>query len=157
MRILEGRLSAPVGRFAIVAARFNHLIVDQLVAGAADAFRRHGVPDDAVDLVHVPGAWEIPLAARRLAASGRYAAVVTLGAVIRGETGHYDHVAGQAAAGVAQAALATDIPIIFGILTCETLEQAMNRAGGKAGNKGFEAAVAAIEMANLLTQLKNEK
>lgn len=157
MRILEGRLSTPTGRFAIVAARFNHLIVDQLVAGAEDAFRRHGVPDEAVDLVRVPGSWEIPLTARRLAASGRYAAVVTLGAVIRGETGHYDHVAGQAAAGVAQAALATDIPIIFGILTCETLEQAMNRAGGKAGNKGFEAAVAAIEMANLLTQLKNEK
>jgi 6,7-dimethyl-8-ribityllumazine synthase len=139
-----------------VAARFNHLIVDKLVAGAADAFRRHGVPETAVDLVWVPGSMEIPLTAKRLAASGKYVAIVTLGAVIRGETGHYDQVAGQAAAGVAHAALATDIPIIFGILTCETLEQALNRAGGKAGNKGFEAAVAAIEMANLLAQLKNE-
>lgn len=157
MPTLEGSLTAPNGRFAVVAARFNQLIVDQLVAGALDAFRRHGVSPDAVDLVWVPGSFEIPLTARHLAASGKYLAVVTLGAVIRGETGHYDHVAGQTASGVAQASLATDIPVIFGILTCETLEQALNRAGGKAGNKGFEAAVSAIEMANLLKRLQDEK
>jgi 6,7-dimethyl-8-ribityllumazine synthase len=157
MRILEGTYLTPFGRFAIVAARFNQLIVQQLVNGAVDAFRRHGVKDEAVDLVWVPGSLEVSLVAKRLAASGTYAAIVTLGAVIKGETDHYDYVAGQTAAGIAQAALTTDIPVIFGILTCESLEQALNRAGGKAGNKGFDAAVTAIEMANLLKQIKNEK
>jgi 6,7-dimethyl-8-ribityllumazine synthase len=115
--------------------------------------RRHGVADDAIDLVWVPGSFEIPPVARRLANSKKYAAVICLGAVIKGETDHYDYVAGNAASGIAQAALMTGVPVIFGVLTCDTLEQAINRAGGKAGNKGFEAAMSAIEMVNLLGQL----
>jgi 6,7-dimethyl-8-ribityllumazine synthase len=151
--IYEGDFATPPGRFAVVAARFNAVVVDALVAGALDALRRHGVADDAIDIVRVPGSFEIPLVAQRLAASRRYAAVVCLGAVIKGDTDHYDHVAGSATSGVAQAALATGVPVIFGVLTCDTLEQAVNRAGGKAGNKGFEAAVTAIEMVNLLRKL----
>jgi 6,7-dimethyl-8-ribityllumazine synthase len=151
--IYEGNFAPPSGRFALVAARFNSFVVEQLVAGARDGLRRHGVADDAVDLAWVPGSFEIPLVARRLAASGGYAAVICLGAVIRGDTDHYDHVAGGAVSGIAQAAAATGVPVIFGILTCDTLEQAVNRAGAKAGNKGFEAAVAAVEMVNLLRQL----
>ncbi len=126
---------------------------DALVGGAVDGLRRHGVGDEAIDLVRVPGSFEIPLVAQTLAASGRYAAVICLGAVIRGDTDHYDYVAGEAAGGVARAALATGVPVIFGILTCDTLEQAINRAGAKAGNKGFEAALTAIEMVNLMRQL----
>ncbi len=154
--IYEGSFATPPGRFAIVAARFNRFVVDQLVAGALDAFKRHGVADDAVDVAWVPGSFEIPLVAKRLAAGGGYAAVVCLGAVIKGDTDHYDYVAGGAANGVAQAALATGVPVIFGLLTCDTLEQAINRAGAKAGNKGFEAAVVAIEMVNLLGQLPSD-
>ncbi|MFQ3650071.1 MAG: 6,7-dimethyl-8-ribityllumazine synthase [Gemmataceae bacterium] len=149
----EGDFAPPVGRFALIAARFNGTIVDDLVAGALDGLRRHGVADDAIDLVRVPGSFEVPLVAQRLALSKRYAAIITLGAVIRGETGHYDHVAGQTAAGVARAALESGVPVIFGILTTDTLEQAINRAGAKSGNKGFEAALAAIEMVNLLAKL----
>jgi 6,7-dimethyl-8-ribityllumazine synthase len=151
--IIEGTFATPPGRFVLVAARFNGTIVEDLVAGAVDGLRRHGVGDDAIDLVRVPGSFEIPLVAQKLAASGRYAAVICLGAVIRGDTGHYDYVAGEAAGGVARAALATGVPVVFGILTCETLGQAINRAGGKSGNKGFEAALTAIEMVNLLRQL----
>jgi 6,7-dimethyl-8-ribityllumazine synthase len=149
----EGDFSPPSGRFALVAARFNHFIVEQLVGGARDGLKRHGVAEDAIDLAWVPGSFEIPLVAQRLAVSGKYAAVICLGAVIRGDTSHYDHVAGEAAKGVAHAALATGVPVIFGILTCDTLEQAINRAGAKAGNKGFEAALTAIEMVNLLRKL----
>lgn len=149
----EGSFAPPPGRFALVAARFNHIIVDQLVTGALDALKRHGVADDAVDLVRVPGSLEIPLVATRLAESGGYAAVICLGAVIRGDTGHYDHVAAGAANGVAHAALTTGVPVILGILTCDTVEQAVNRAGAKSGNKGFDAALTAIEMVNLLRQL----
>jgi 6,7-dimethyl-8-ribityllumazine synthase len=156
MKVIEGNLAPPPGRFAIVAARFNHFIVQQLVEGAGDALRRHGVADDAVDVVWVPGSFEIPLVAKHLAGGGRYSAIICLGTVIRGETDHYDHVAGQAAAGVAQAALSTGVPVIFGVLTCETLEQAINRAGAKSGNKGFEAALAAIEMANLFRVLSDK-
>jgi 6,7-dimethyl-8-ribityllumazine synthase len=151
--VYEGTFAPPPGRFALVAARFNHFVVEPLVAGAADGLKRHGVADDAIDLVWVPGSYEIPLVARRLAAGGRYAALICLGAVIRGDTDHYDHVAGEAAKGVAQASLATGVPVIFGVLTCDTLEQAINRAGAKAGNKGFEAALTAIEMVNLLRRL----
>jgi 6,7-dimethyl-8-ribityllumazine synthase len=151
--LYEGTLAPPPGRFAVVAARFNGAIVEGLVAGALDGLRRHGVADDAVDLVRVPGSFEIPLVAQRLAAGGKYAAVICLGAVIRGETAHYDHVAGEAAGGVARAALATGVPVVFGILTCDTLEQALNRAGAKSGNKGFDAALTAVEMVNLLRQL----
>src|SRR5438874_3728792 len=153
MTIYEGTFAPPPGRFALVAARFNQVIVDSLVSGALDAFRRHGVAEDAIDLVRVPGSWEIPLVAQRLAGSRKYAAVVCLGAVIKGDTDHYDYVAGAAANGVAQAALATGVPVVFGVLTCDTLEQAVNRAGGKAGNKGFEAVVTAVEMVNLLAKL----
>lgn len=153
MATFAGNVTAPAGRFAIVAARFNEFIVEKLVAGARDAFQRHGVAADAVDVAYVPGSFEIPLVAKRLAGSGKYVAVVCLGAVIKGETDHYDYVAGGAANGVAQAALATGVPVIFGVLTCDSAEQALNRAGGKAGNKGAEAAVAAIEMVNLLQQL----
>lgn len=152
----EGTFASPPGRFALVAARFNQLIVDPLIAGALDALQRHGVAEADIDLVRVPGSFEIPLTAQRLAASRRYAAVICLGAVIRGETDHYEHVANAVASGVAQAALATGVPVIFGVLTCNTLEQAMNRAGGKAGNKGFEAGMAAIEMVNLLKQLPEQ-
>jgi 6,7-dimethyl-8-ribityllumazine synthase len=151
--VYEGNFAPPAGRFVLVAARFNSFIVEHLVGGALDGLVRHGVADDAVDLVRVPGSFEIPLIAQRLAASGKYVAVICLGAIIRGDTDHYDYVAGEAAKGVAQAALATGVPVIFGILTCDTLEQAINRAGAKAGNKGFEAAVTAIEMVNLLRLL----
>ena len=151
--IIEGDFLAPSGRFAIVAARFNGTVVEDLVAGALDGLRRHGVADEAIDLVRVPGSFEVPLVAQRLALSRGYVAVITLGAVIRGETGHYDHVAGQTAAGVARASLESGVPVIFGILTTDTLEQAINRSGAKSGNKGFEAALAAIEMVNLLAKL----
>jgi 6,7-dimethyl-8-ribityllumazine synthase len=153
MATFEGTLSTPPGRFALVAARFNQIIVDGLLGGARDGFQRHGVADDALDVIWVPGSLEIPLVARRLAQSGKYAAVVCLGTVIRGETGHYDHVAAGAAGGIAAASADSGVPVIFGVLTCDTLEQAMNRAGGKGGNKGFDAAVAAIEMVNLLRLL----
>jgi 6,7-dimethyl-8-ribityllumazine synthase len=151
--VYEGDLTPPPGRFALVAARFNALVVDALVAGALDALRRHGVADDAIDVVRVPGSFEVPLVARRLAAGGEYAAVVCLGAVIRGDTDHYDHVAAGVTSGVARAGLDTGVPVIFGVLTCDTVEQALNRAGLKAGNKGAEAAAAAIEMVNLLRRL----
>ena len=151
--VYEGNFAPPPGRFVLVAARFNELVVERLVAGALDGLRRHDVAEEAIDVVRVPGSFEIPLTAQRLAASGGYVAVICLGAVIRGDTTHYDHVAGQAAAGVAQASLSTGVPVIFGVLTCENMEQALDRAGGKAGNKGFDAALAALEMANLLTQL----
>jgi 6,7-dimethyl-8-ribityllumazine synthase len=156
MTIYEGNFAPPSGRFALVAARFNHFIVEHLVGGATDALKRHGVAKDAVDLVWVPGSFEIPLVAQRLAQSGRYVAVICLGCVIRGDTDHYDHVAGEAARGIGQVALKTGVPVIFGVLTCDTLEQAINRAGAKAGNKGFDAAVTAIEMVNLLRQLPDE-
>ena len=151
--LYEGDFSSPAGRFVLVAARFNGFIVDQLVAGARDALARHGVADDRVDLVRVPGSYEIPLVAQKLGKSGKYAAVICLGCVIRGDTDHYDHVAGAATSGIAQAALNSGVPVIFGVLTCDTLEQAIHRAGAKAGNKGFEAAVAAVEMVNLMKKL----
>ena len=151
--VYEGSFAPPQGRFALVAARFNSVIVDQLIAGAMDCLKRHGVADDAIDLVRVPGSLEIPPVAKRLAKSGKYAAVICLGAIIRGDTDHYDHVAAGAASGIAQAALETGVPIIFGVLTCNTVEQAVDRAGAKGGNKGFDAAMAAIEMVNLMRQL----
>lgn len=151
--LYEGTFATPTGRFAIVAARFNASIVENLVAGAVDGFQRHGVDTENLDIVRVPGSFELPLIAQKLAGSGRYAAIICLGAVIRGDTDHYDYVAGEAAGGIARAALATGIPVIFGLLTCDTLEQAINRAGAKAGNKGFDAALSAIEMVNLLQRL----
>lgn len=151
--LYEGDFSPPAGRFALIEARFNGLVVDQLVAGAIDALKRHGVGDDRVDVVKVPGSFEIPAVAQRLGKSGKYAAVVCLGCVIRGDTDHYDHVAGAATTGIANAALSCGVPVVFGVLTCDTLEQALQRAGAKAGNKGFEAAVTAVELVNLLKKL----
>jgi 6,7-dimethyl-8-ribityllumazine synthase len=153
MTTYEGNFSPPPGRFVLVAARFNQAVVERLVEGARDGLKRHGVAEDASDVVWVPGSFEIPLVAQRLARTGRYAAVLCLGAVIKGDTDHYDYVAGGAVNGIAQAALATGVPVILGVLTCDTLEQAINRAGAKAGNKGFDAALTAIEMVNLLRQL----
>jgi 6,7-dimethyl-8-ribityllumazine synthase len=150
---IEGNFAPPQGRFALVAARFNHAIVDLLVQGAVDALLRHGVADADIDVIRVPGSFEIPSVAQRLVTSEQYAAVVCLGAIIRGDTDHYDHVCSAAAGGIAQAALNAMIPVIFGVLTCDTVEQAFNRAGLKSGNKGFEAAVAAVEMVNLLKRL----
>jgi 6,7-dimethyl-8-ribityllumazine synthase len=154
MTTYEGDFSPPRGRFAIVVARFNRLVTEALLSACRQALVQHGVADDAIDVAWVPGSFEIPLVARRMAATGRYTAVVCLGCVIRGETGHYDHVAGQAAGGILQAGLATNVPIIFGVLTTETVEQALNRSGLKSGNKGADAALAAIEMVNLLDQIE---
>src|SRR5579871_4305133 len=127
--VYEGTFVPPPGRFSVLAARFNGFVVEALVQGALDGLRRHGVEDGAIDVVWVPGSFEIPLIAKRMAESGKYAAVICLGAVIRGDTGHYDHVASGVTSGVAQASLATGVPVIFGVLTCDTLEQAINRAG----------------------------
>jgi 6,7-dimethyl-8-ribityllumazine synthase len=153
MATFEGTLTPPPGKISLVAARFNQFIVQKLVDGAREGLLSHGVQEDAIDLVWVPGSFEIPAVAKRLAESKKYAAVICLGAVIKGETDHYEYVAGNAASGVAQVALSTEVPVIFGILTCQTVEQAMDRAGGQAGNKGFDAALAALEMVNLLKQL----
>ncbi len=135
---------------AIVVSRFNSLVTDRLLAGAREALERHGVDMAKVDIAWVPGSFDIPLVARKFAASGRYDAVICLGTVIRGETPHFDYVAGEAARGIAQVAAETGIPTIFGVITANTLEQALERAGGKAGNKGHDAALTAIEMANLV-------
>lgn len=151
--VFEGNLSGAGLRVALVASRFNDTITQRLVEGATDGLRRHGVDAESIDLAWAPGAFELPLVASRLAASGQYDAVITLGAVIRGATGHYDFVAGQCAAGVQRASLDTGVPVVFGVLTTDTIEQAVERSGTKAGNKGFEAAVTAIEMANLLSGL----
>jgi len=144
----------PSGRFAVVAARYNAVIVDALFAGALDAFRRQGVGEDRLDVVQVPGSFELPLVAQELAKTGKYAAVVCLGCVIRGDTDHYEYVCRAAAEGILQAGLSTGVPVIFGVLTCETMDQAVDRAGGSAGNKGAEAALTAIEMAGLLAKFR---
>jgi 6,7-dimethyl-8-ribityllumazine synthase len=153
MQTLEADSTPPVGRFAIVAAKFNREVVDLLVEGAIEGFRKQGVSDSAFDLVRVPGAFELPLVCRRLAASGKYLAIVALGAVIRGDTDHYDYVCDAACRGILDANLTTGVPVIFGVLTCDNDEQAMARAGGAHGNKGFDAALAALEMVNLLKKL----
>ncbi len=153
MTTYEGKLRGDGLRVALVCARFNDFITDRLLAGARDGLLRHGVDEASITVVWVPGAFELPLVAKRLAGSGEYDAVIGLGAVIRGATGHYDHVAGQAAAGLARAALDTGVPVVFGVLTTDTIEQAIERAGTKAGNKGFEAASTAIELADLMRQL----
>ena len=151
--VIEGSLVASEARFAIVAGRFNEFITRPLLEGALDALRRHGADLDAVDVAWCPGAFEIPLVAKKMAGSGTYDAVICLGAVIRGATSHYDYVAGGVASGIAEAASSTGVPVLFGVLTVDTIEQAIERAGTKAGNKGAEAAVGAIEMVNLLRQL----
>ncbi len=149
-----GSLDARDHRVALVVARFNEFITTKLQAGALDCLRRHGVEDRNVQVVHVPGAFEVPLAAQTLATSGHFDAVVCLGAVVRGATPHFDLVAQSVARGVAETALATGVPVSFGVLTTDTLEQAIERAGAKAGNKGWDAALAAIEMVNLLRALR---
>ena len=152
-RTYEGRLAADGLSFAVVVSRFNETITRALLDGALSGLRRHGVDEAGITVAWVPGAFELPLAAKRLAATGEFDAVVCLGAVLRGATAHFEHVAGQAAAGVTRAALDTGVPVIFGVLTTDTIEQAIERSGTKAGNKGFDSAVAAIEMADLLRQL----
>ena len=153
IRTLNGDLVARDLRFAIVAARFNDMIVDSLIRGAVDALLRHGAGEKQIEIVRVPGAFDLPFVARRVAASKRYDALVALGAVIRGATPHFEHVAGQCAAGIARAADETGLPIAFGVLTTDTIEQAIERAGTKAGNKGADAALCALELANLLRRL----
>lgn len=153
MRQLNGQLSATGLKIGMVVSRFNDFITRRLLEGAEDALLRHGASSEAITVAWVPGAVEIPLVAKRLAASGNYDAIICLGAVIRGSTSHYDHVCSMVASGVAAAALETGVPVIFGVLTTDTIEQAIERAGTKAGNKGFEAALSAIEMANLLRVL----
>ena len=153
-RVIEGNLVAPKGaRFAVVASRFNHFVVDRLVEGAVDALVRHGAQPQNITVVRVPGAWELPLVVRRLAASKKVDAVIALGAVIRGSTPHFDYVAGEAAKGIAGAAAGSDVPIAFGVLTTETIEQAVERAGTKHGNKGWDAALSALEMVALARAL----
>ncbi len=153
-RFVEGNLSDASGRYAIVAARFNDFITSRLVEGALHALSRHGVDTTDTLVVWVPGAFELPLVCQKLASSGRYDAVVALGAVIRGNTPHFDYVAGAAASGVASVSVATGVPVVFGVLTTDTIEQAIERAGTKMGNKGAEAAVVALEMMNLLRALE---
>jgi 6,7-dimethyl-8-ribityllumazine synthase len=153
-RVIEGDLQARDLRFAILASRFNEFVVDRLVQGALDLLRRHGVSEKQIDIVRVPGAFDMPVVARKLAVSRRYDAIVALGAVIRGETSHFDYVAGECASGLARVASDTGIPVAFGVLTTENTEQAIDRAGGKAGNKGADAAASAIELATLLRRLE---
>lgn len=152
MRVHEGSYDGTGLRVGLAAGRFNESVVDRLVAGAADCLRRHGVDDDAIELAWTPGAYELPLAVRRLAATGRFDAVVALGCVVRGQTPHFAYVAGQAAE-VGRVGLDADVPVTFGVLTTETFEQAVDRAGGKLGNKGWDAALAAIETARLIRDL----
>jgi len=155
MQTLEGNLAAGAARFALVVARFNSFITDRLLVGALDALKRSGASEDNLLIVRVPGAWEIPVTAQALAKSGKQDAVICLGAVVRGDTPHFDYVAGESASGLARLALETGIPIANGILTTNTVEQAINRAGAKSGNKGFDAAMTAIEMVNLLKQVSS--
>ena len=153
MTTIRGQLRGDGLRVAVVCSRFNDLVTERLLAGARDGLVRHGVDDGSITVAEVPGAFELPLVAARLASSGEYDAVVCVGAVIRGATPHFDLVAGQCAAGLQRAQLDTGVPVIFGVLTTDTVEQALDRAGGKAGNKGFDAAAAAIEMVDVLRQL----
>jgi 6,7-dimethyl-8-ribityllumazine synthase len=154
-RTIEGSLVVPAGsRFAIVASRFNHFVVDRLVEGAVDCLVRHGAKAEAITVVRVPGAWELPAAVRRIAGAKKVDAIVALGAVIRGSTPHFDYVAGEAAGGLAAVASQSAMPVAFGVLTTETIEQAVERAGTKAGNKGWDAAASAIEMVTLFRALE---
>ena len=155
MRTLEGKVVAREIKVGIVAARFNEFIVSKLVAGARDGLLRHDVKDEDIDLAWVPGAFEIPLIASKMAKSGKYDAVICLGAVIRGATSHYDYVCSEVSKGIASVSLTSDIPVMFGVLTTDNIEQAIERAGTEAGNKGYDCALGAIEMVNLVRQLEN--
>lgn len=154
--IIEGGLNAKERRFALVVSRFNELVGRKLLDGALDCLIRHDAEDDNLDIVWVPGSFEIPLAAKKLAQTGKYDAIVCLGAVIRGDTPHFDFVASEASKGIALAGMETGVPIIFGVITTDTVEQAIKRAGTTAGNRGFDAAMTAIEMANLMAKIGNE-
>lgn len=154
IQVLEGRVVAPEGmKVGIVASRFNEIIVNKLLGGAVDGLVRHGVEDENITAAWVPGAFEIPVTASKMAQSGKYDAVICVGAVIRGDTSHYDYVCNEVSKGVAQVGLATGVPVMFGVITTENIEQAIARAGSKAGNKGYDCALSAIEMVNLLQQM----
>lgn len=154
IQVLEGKLVAPEGmRVGIVASRFNEIIVNKLLGGAVDGLVRHGVDAGQITAAWVPGAFEIPVVAQRMAKSGKYDAVICVGAVIRGDTSHYDYVCSEVSKGIAQASMSTGIPVLFGILTTENIEQAIARAGSKAGNKGYDCALSAVEMVNLMKQM----
>jgi 6,7-dimethyl-8-ribityllumazine synthase len=153
MKVLEGKLDAKDLKFGIVVGRFNEFISSKLLAGALDALKRHGADEKSIEIAWSPGSFEIPLIAKKMAKSTKYNAVICLGAVIRGATPHFDFVASEVSKGVANAMLDTEVPIIFGVLTTDSIEQAIERAGTKAGNKGFDAAMGAIEMANLMKEL----
>lgn len=155
MAVFEGKVVSEGIKVAIVASRFNELITTKLLSGAMDGLTRHDVEKDNVDVAWVPGAFEIPLVAKKMAQSGRYDAVICLGAVIRGATSHYDYVCAEVSKGIAQVALEIEVPILFGVITADTIEQAIERAGAKAGNKGFDCAADAIEMVNLMRALEN--
>jgi 6,7-dimethyl-8-ribityllumazine synthase len=156
-KIHQGRLNADGFRFALVASRWNDFLTSRLVEGALDALERLGADEKAVELFRVPGSFEIPLLARKLAASGKWDAVVCLGTIIRGETPHFEYIAGEVTKGIAQAGMETDVPVVYGIVTADTLEQAIDRAGVKAGNKGFEAAMSAVELVNLYKAVTSDK
>jgi 6,7-dimethyl-8-ribityllumazine synthase len=156
-KMTEGNLDARGLKFVVVVTRFNSFVTERLLAGALDALTRSGSLPDDVEVVRVPGSWELPVTVKTLCEQRRFDAVIALGAVIRGDTPHFDYVAGQAASGVAQVSLETGVPVAFGVLTTNTVEQALDRAGLKSGNKGFDAAMTAIEMANLLRQLRPQK
>lgn len=153
MRIIEGDFTQTTGKYALLVTRWNSFVVEHLKEGAIDALRRHGVGEDRIDVIYAPGAFELPLVAQKLATSGTYAAIVALGAVIRGSTPHFDYVAGECTKGLAQASLNAGLPITFGVLTVDSIEQAIERAGTKAGNKGAEAALTALEMVSLLAKI----
>ena len=152
-KVIQGKLVAEGKRFGLVVSRFNEFITNKLLGGAVDALTRHGVTDDEIEVVWVPGSFEIPYIASRMAKTGKYDAVVCLGAVIRGSTPHFDYIAAEVSKGIAATGLATGVPVLFGVITCDTIEQAIERAGTKAGNKGADAAISAIEMVNLYDQI----
>ncbi len=153
VKVYEGNLTAQKGKFALVIGRFNEFIGSKLLSGCIDALKRHGVSEEDIEMAWVPGSFEIPLVAKKMAESGKYAAIITLGAVIRGSTPHFEYVASEIAKGVAQVSLDTSVPVIFGVLTTDTIEQAIERAGTKSGNKGADAAKSAIEMVNLMNSI----
>lgn len=153
VKVFEGRFDDVNGQYALIVARFNSFVVEALLEGAVDTLVRHGVERDNISIIRVPGAWELPVAAKRLADKGNYDAIITLGAVIRGGTAHFEYVAGEAAKGIAAIQNATGVPVTFGVLTVDTIEQAIERSGTKAGNKGAEAALSAMEMVSLLKQI----
>lgn len=156
-REIQGHLTVDGQRFAVVVSRFNEFITSKLLSGAIDALKRHGATDDNITAVYVPGAFELPMVTKKLADSGEFDAIVCLGCVIRGQTPHFEYIASEAAKGIAQVGLTSGVPTTFGVITSDTLEQAIERAGSKAGNKGVDAAVSAIELVNLLTQLPKRR